>query len=215
MAATLDVRFGGSASQHMTGTIQEQRKPPLKVAATFKISAAGRVTPIQEIVTSKDIYFKMAALAATTGKPWVKISLAGMSAASGASFSQLFQDLERSNPLAQARLLAVSKNAHQVGTQVVNGVSTTEYAGSYAAADALRELSPGSRKLLGPLLQALGSSTVRFHVWIDGQHLVRKFADTETISGQLVTTTMNVTSINQGLTISLPPASQISSLPTG
>jgi len=89
------------------------------------------------------------------------------------------------------------------------------YAGSYAAADALRELSPGSRKLLGPLLQALGSSTVRFHVWIDGQHLVRKFADTETISGQLVTTTMNVTSINQGLTISLPPASQISSLPTG
>ena len=56
---------------------------------------------------------------------------------------------------------------------------------------------------------------MRFHVWIDGQHLVRKFADTETISGQLVTTTMNVTSINQGLTISLPPASQVSSLPTG
>jgi hypothetical protein len=213
MAATLDVHFGGSASQHMTGTIQEQRKPALKVAATFKIAAAGRVTPIQEIVTSKDIYFKIAALAATTGKPWVKISLAGLSSATGASFSQLFQNLESSNPLAQARLLGVSKNAHQVGTQVVSGVSTTEYAGSYAAADALRKLTPSSRKLLGPALQALGSTTIRFHVWIDGQHLVRKFVDTETIGGQLATTTMNVTSINQPLSISLPPAGQISSLP--
>jgi hypothetical protein len=213
MAATLDVHFGGGASQHMTGTISEQRKPALKVAATFKITAAGRVTKIQEIVTSKDIYFKIAALAATTGKPWVKISLAGLSSASGASFSQLFQNLESSNPLAQARLLGVSKNAHKVGTQVVNGVPATEYAGSYAAADALRKLAPASRKLLGPMLQALGSSTVRFKVWIDDQHLVRKFVDTETISGQPATTTMNVTSINQPLTISLPPASQIASMP--
>ena len=59
---------------------------------------------------------------------------------------------------------------HVAGTQTIDGVATTEYAGSVRAAEALKTLPASFRKAMAPELQVLGNGTISFHVWIDGQH---------------------------------------------
>jgi hypothetical protein len=110
-------------------------------------------------------------------------------------------------------LLTVAKNSHVVARPTIGGVATTEYAGSFKASAGLKELPAGYRKILSSELQALGSSTISFHVWIDGQKHVRKIVETETLHGETVNTTVNITGINQPVHITVPPASQTGSMP--
>jgi hypothetical protein len=86
-------------------------------------------------------------------------------------------------------------------------------AGSFHAAEGLKALSPSLRKLLGPELQAMGNSLISFHAWIDRQHHVRKVAEVETINGETIRTTVNITAVNMPVSITPPPASQTATLP--
>jgi hypothetical protein len=52
---------------------------------------------------------------------------------------------------------------------------------------------------------------ISFHEWIDGQHHMRQVIENETVKGHAVTTTMNVTGINQPIQLTLPPASDTTS----
>jgi hypothetical protein len=216
LTATLTVRTGtGSAGGLTTGAMKIQLKPATLIDASFSGTSAGTRFNLEEILTHEAIYLKSSAIAQHTGKPWLKISVAQLSSKTGINFASLLQSLENTNPLAQARLFSVSKNVHAVGTQVINGIRTTEYAGSYDPSAAMTALSPALRKLLGPMLRSMGAAKVQFHIWIDGQHLIRKAASTETIGGQTVISSYDVTSINQPITVTLPPASQTASLPNG
>jgi hypothetical protein len=106
-------------------------------------------------------------------------------------------------------MLAAAKNVHEAGTQTIDGVQTTEYDGSIRASDAINALSPSVRDILGPQLKTLGDSVISFREWIDGQHHVRQVIENETVNGNTVTTTMNITGINQPVKITLPPDSQV------
>src|SRR5262249_22306720 len=108
----------------------------------------------------------------------------------------------------QAQLFTVAKNAHVVGKQTVDGVSTTEYAGSFTAAEGLKALPASFRQALAPELQALGNSTIYFHEWIDGQHHPRKGTELETLNAEPINTTSKITAINQPVDVTLPSASQ-------
>ncbi|HXP20138.1 MAG TPA: hypothetical protein VN840_10890 [Streptosporangiaceae bacterium] len=214
LAATLSVQASGGPVGGLTGSMKIRVKPTLLLEADFSVAAAGSPrSEIGEILTSKAIYIKDTALTRVSGKPWIKIDFSQLTSRLGVSFSSLFQNLEGSNPLAQTRLFAVSKNVHSVGSGVVDGVPCTEYAGSYQPGAALSALSPQLRKLLGPMLRGMGAQAVQFDVWIDGQHLIRKAVSHETIGGQAVISTYVVTSINQPVSVTLPPASEIAPLP--
>jgi hypothetical protein len=210
---TLTVKASGVQSTNTTGTILIQLKPTLQLAATLNIGAAGKNTQIKEVLTGQAIYFNAAALASQLGKPWVKISLSALKGTAGASFAQLFHSLQSNNFTNQTELLTVAKDAHVVGTGTVGGVATTEYAGSLKASQALKALPAGFRKALGSMLSALGNTTISFHVWIDGQSHVRKITEAETAQGETINTTVNITAINQPVHITVPPASQIASMP--
>jgi hypothetical protein len=210
---TLSVKAGGLQSQVTTGTILVQLKPTLELSANLSISAVGKRTPVKEVLTSSAIYFSAPVLTGSSGKAWVKIPVSALKGTAGASFGQLFHSLQSNNFTNQTELLTVAKNTHIVGKQTVDGVSTTEYAGSFKASAGLKALPAGFRKALSTELQALGTSTIGFHVWIDGQKHVRRIVETESINGETVNTTVNITDINQPVHIAVPPASQISSLP--
>jgi hypothetical protein len=147
------------------------------------------------------------------GKRWLKISLKQLSGKAGATFSQLLQALQNGNPLDQTRILAASKDVHTAGTQVIDGVTTTRYTGTFTPSAALSALTPNERKLLGPQLKLL-HGTVKFTIWIDGQHQTRQVAEHENVAGQTVVTTLNVTAINQPVTVTVPPTNQVASLPS-
>jgi hypothetical protein len=202
---SLHVTVTGSQASTETGTIQYQLKPSLLMGEDMKIAAEGGNTEIKLIVTGTDMYFSEPGL---SGKSWTKIALSSMTGPS-ASFAQLVQSMQSNNFTSQTQLFTAAKDAHQVGTATIGGVPTTEYAGTLRASDGLKALSPSVRKIIGPQLQKLGDSVISFHEWIDAQHQVRQVVEVETVQGHAVTTTMNVTGINQPVQIAVPAASEI------
>jgi hypothetical protein len=210
---TITAQVSGTQNGATSGTIQFRLKPSLEASEHLTITAAGQNTSLRAIVTSSAMYLNEGALTKELGKPWVKINLSALSGTAGASLAQLFHSLQSNDFARQTELLTATKNVRMVGTQTVDGESTTEYAGSFHAAAAGKALSPALRKALAPELQALGNGLVTFHEWIDGQHHVRKITEIETVNGEKVNTTVNITAINEPVTITPPPASQTKTLP--
>jgi hypothetical protein len=214
LTADISAHSTGSGSGDLTGAVSIQLKPVRIIEASFNV-AQQKSGPLEldEILTGKAIYFKDAAFTKETGKPWVEAGISGLSAKVGVSLGSLLQNIESSNPLDQAKLFSASKNAHKVGRLKIDGVWTTEYAGTYEPATALAELSPALRKQLGPTLKSSGSNAVQFEVWLDSHGIVRQAQNTDNVRGQIVTTKLDVTSVNKKVKVALPPASEVAPLP--
>jgi hypothetical protein len=208
----LSIKVGGAQGGTTTGVINTQLRP-LLLGADLNLNVNGKSTAIKEVLTTSDIYFSAPALTGQTGKQWVKIPLSVLKGPAGATFGALFHSLQSNNFTNQTELLTAAKNVRFIGRVTVGGASVTEYAGSFEADAALKTVPASYRKALSAELQSLGTTTVNFHVWIDGQNHVRKFAETESVHGQTVNTTVTVTAINQPVHVTIPPASQTSSLP--
>lgn len=202
------VRAGTAAAEITTGMVSMQIKPAFLASENITILAAGQTLHLSEILSSKAIYVKESALSAQVGKPWAEIPASRLSGGTGNTLAQQFQSAQNGNPLEQAQMLAAAHDVRATGTQVVDGVRTTRYTGSLAPAAAASALSPSLRKSFTPML-SLFSGDIKFNVWIDGQHQMRKIIETETVSGQPVTATMAITSIDQPVRITLPTPSQV------
>ncbi len=209
MAATFSEQITGTVAEATSGTVKVQMKPLLaKVDATA--SANGRTFPIDEIVSAKALYLSSSILSVfngQTGKAWFEIPFASLSGNFGTSLTGLLQDVPNGNPLTQTKMLAAAKNVRSLGTQVINGVRTTHYTGSFTASAALASLSPALRKQVAPLLKMV-SGNIQFSAWIDAQHVVRRVTEVETVGGETVHSTINVTSVNRPVHVTPPPASE-------
>lgn len=205
---TLTVRENGIQSGITTGTIKLRLKPTLEASAKISINMAGKSIHVKEVITSTAIYIREPSLSTQLGKPWIKLELSSLKGTALAGVAQLFHNLQSNNFANQTQLFAVAKNTRRVGMETVDGVPTTEYAGSFHAAEALKALPASFRKVLGPSMHPLGNGTITFYIWIDGQHHTRKVTELETVNGETINTTVHITGFNQPLQITPPPASQ-------
>jgi|HubBroStandDraft_1064217.scaffolds.fasta_scaffold33253_2 hypothetical protein len=214
LTAIISAHTSGTEAGDLTGQVNLQLWPTKIMEAAFNVAQA-KSAPIQldEILTGRAIYFKDPAFIKAAGKPWVEASLSGLSSKVGLSLGSLLQNLESANPLDQAKLFTASKNARVVGSPVVNGVATVEYEGTYEPSAALAELSPALRKQLGPTLKSIGTNPVQFEVWLDSQHIVRQAVVTDDVRGQIVTTKLDVTSVNKAVHVTLPSPAETAPLP--
>jgi len=205
VAETISAQLSGNISETTSGTAQMQLRPGLVVDENLNVSGEGQSYGMDEIVNTNAIYLKSSAFSSVTthGRPWLEIPLSSLSPNLGSGLSQLLQNMQNGNPMAQTRMLAAAANVRAAGTQVIDGVSTTHYTGSFTASSALAKLSPSLRAQLSPLLK-LVSGDIRFDVWIDGQHVARKIMEVYTIFGDTMHVTANVTSVNQPVHIVLP-----------
>lgn len=214
--ATMDISSSGSLAMHMVGTLAERLKPTVLAHQSFSVKSAGVSVPggMETLLTQNAVYLKMSSLARTTGKPWVKLSFSSLKHSMGLDLAPLLHQLQGNNPLAQAQMLPAATNVHEAGSgQTVDGVETTEYTGTLDVAKAMTRLAPSLRKLAGPAMAMTGISKAHFSVWIDADHQVRKLVETEPGKNYRVASTMVITSINQPVTIHVPPASQVTSMP--
>lgn len=202
---TLHVTVTGSQASTETGTLQYQRKPSVLMSENLHIIAQGGTTDINMILTSSDVYFREPGLS----PKWTKLDRSSLSGPAAASFGKLIQGMQSNDFSNQQQMLAAAKNVHEAGTKTIDGVQTTEYDGSIRASDAITALTPSVRAILGPQLKTLGDSVISFQEWIDAQHHVRQVIENETVQGHPITTTMNITGINQPVQITAPPASQV------
>jgi hypothetical protein len=205
----MDETLTGATAQHITGNMQFRLKPSLLAQVDLSIPPAS----VNEILTSKAAYLKVPGLG-STGKPWVKLSFTGKNSA-GAALGQLLQQVETSNPANQTAALTASKDLRKTGTELVNGIQTTRYEGTYSASEQLRKLPPALRKTTSKSIAALGITKVQFTIWIDGQHQMRRVITVEKGSSTTITTRLDIISVNQPVNVTLPPPSQVTSAPSG
>jgi hypothetical protein len=206
MAATFSEKIGNPVVATTTATTQLQLRPTLLADESLHTSASGRSVSVEEIVSAKAVYIKEPN--ALTGKSWVEIPFSELGGSLGSSISTLLQNAQNGNPAEQTQLFTASKNVHVVGTEMVNGVETTHYKGTVTAATALASLKPSVRKGLAPLLKLI-TGDIQFDVWIDAEHVTRRLVEVETVAGEPATVTVNVTSVNQPVQITPPPASEV------
>ncbi len=148
-------------------------------------------------------------------KPWIKIDLSAVGKSVGLDFSQ-FTSLS-SNPAQEMDWLrSTSGSIQKVGTETIDGVSTTHY---YATIDLAKypNLVPPARR--AAMRQAVNSLVKLAHVssfpvdaWVGDDGYVRKLrmSMNETIQGQGLgmDITMRFHDFGSPVNISLPPASQ-------
>jgi hypothetical protein len=213
----LNIKMTGATAVSMSGSMALRSKPSLLATADFSsISAAGQSVPggMSEIITDKSVYLKMAALTQELGgKQWVELPYSELQQSTGINVGQLLNQVQGNNPLVQTQMLAAAKNVRDAGTQTVDGVTTTHYTGTYPIAAGLAKLPASLRSMTEQQIQKLGLQSAQFNVWIDGQHQTRRLIMVEHGTGETVTVTLNVTGINQPVNVSLPPASQVASIP--
>jgi hypothetical protein len=214
LTTKLTVRSSDPGAGNLTGTVDIQLKPKTVIKAVFNIVASkSPAIQLDEILTGNAVYFKDPSFTKAAGKPWVEADITQLSSKVGVSLGSLLQNLESSNPLDQTKLFTASRNARMIGSSIIRGVPTVEYAGTYEPAVALAGLSSKASKLLGPTLRSIGPNPVQFEVWIDANHIVRQAQDTANVHGQLVTTNLIVTSVNEPVHVALPAPSEVAPLP--
>jgi hypothetical protein len=215
-ASTMKVQMSGSIPGTLAGTMRVRKQPSVLASADFStVKINGQAVPggMQEILTSRTLYLKLAALQRQFGKPWGALPLSELSRSTGINLSQFTQQMQESNPMTDAQMLTGAKNLRAVGSQTIDGVATTHYTGSFAASAGLAKLPPSLRGTEQRALQALGISTIGFNAWIDAQHRIRKIVVAERGRSEQITSVMQVTAFDQAVKVTLPPASQVKTIP--
>jgi hypothetical protein len=207
----LSLTGSGKLSDTVSGTMQLRVKPSLLAAMNLTIGAGSVTEPFSEILTPKAAYLKMPGLGRPS-KPWLRLSLTKGGVA-GAVMGQFLQSIETSNPQNRTEMLTASKDLRKTGTQIIGGIPTTRYTGSYSIGAALRKLPAGLRRQSGPAVRSLGVPAVHFTVWIDGQHQTRQIVIVESGKGTTITSRLQISAINQPVHVTFPPASQVAALP--
>ena len=144
-----------------------------------------------------------------------RLALLPRGKSSGINFSQLLnQATGNGGPLTQSQVLAGATSVRQVGAgEHRRRARDRKYTGTVPLNKGLSFLSGSIKAQVQQLITAGGLTAEHFTVWIDGKHIPRKL--TVTAAGKSMTETidMTITSINQPVSIAVPPASQTSTLP--
>jgi hypothetical protein len=116
------------------------------------------------------------------------------------------------NPEQTLDMLRASGDVTEVGPDIVNGESTTEYTGSIDLAKAAK-LRGLPQSFVQKVEDATGSSTVPVTVWIGADGLVRQLRETTdtTTAGQSLTTTITIDISDYGtdVSVSAPPSGDV------
>jgi hypothetical protein len=219
LRATTTTSGTSSEDTSFSASFAEQLHPSLLAQVNLQsISAAGTTLPgaMTELLTPSTLYMKWAYLTQQLHitKPWLVIPLGQLSKTSGVNFSQLVSEASDSSPLAESQLLSGATSVRKVGTGTVDGVATTEYTGQLSLDKAIKHLPASDRAAMQKVVTTSGLSTATFTVWIDGSSTVRKAIISEHGPAVTETITVEITSINQPVNVSVPNSSQTASLPT-
>jgi hypothetical protein len=227
--ATMDIKITakpgavsstGLGSIDLSATLAEQLRPQLLARESIgPIDVPGMSLPggLTELLTPTALYIKWSFFTQQLhlAKPWLVIPLSTLSKGTGINFSQVLNQATANGPLTQSQMLAGATSVREVGTGNLGGVPVTEYTGTLPLGKATSYLSGSAKAGVEQLIKTGGLTAEQFTIWVDGQHLMRKFVIT--MAGKSVTENISttITSINKPVSVTVPPASETSALPGG
>jgi hypothetical protein len=198
----------GTVSADLAGTMQNK---PLAGRMTISgMQVAGQdIGDVTALITPDAMYMKMPMLADRVGKPWIEFKFSDLKAASGFDFSQFTSQAQQMQPSQYIAQLAASGDVHAVGTETVNGVSTTHYAGSVSVEESLSHYSASMRRQLEPVMKQAGFTGSDIDVWLDGKGLVRRVRSSAQGGKGTFSMSMDVLAYGVPVDVTPPPTSQV------
>jgi hypothetical protein len=170
-----------------------------KSRGTFTLTVAGpdKTVEVDEVLDPPLIYMRSDVLKKELpdGKSWLKLDYAAAAKKQGLDINAFSPSGTPQSPDQALDYLKSAGATKDLGSEVVNGRTTTHY---HVDADlkkmAKLSSSPNASKTADKLIELLGSDTMPVDVWIDSRHHVRreKLHYTVTAAGQSVTTDMTI-----------------------
>ena len=221
--ADLTVVEGGNESGRIHADGQFQLRPTLQFSAKLdEFSQNGQTVPGakgQAVFTGNVLYAKVPQLAqfVSGGKPWVKIDVNQMSQRTGFDVQGLVDQVQKVDPAEQTKMFTGSKDARRVGTDTIDGVRTTHYAGTVTIDDALNRLDAQAREKVSKWLpKDRANGKINFDLWTDGDNLPRKIVSKAHGSqGETGSVTVLYSDYGDSFTVNPPPADQVGQLSIG
>jgi hypothetical protein len=143
------------------------------------------------------------------GKSWFRLDLQQVGKGAGLDFNQLLGQANQ-NPAQVLDLLRASGSVEKVGTETVNGESTTHYKATIDLATAAGKLGPDAQAKVQGLIDQGAPSSIPVDVWIGDDGLVRKLTLDETVThdGQAggVHLTLNFSDYGTAVNVAAPPS---------
>lgn len=210
---------GGGGKVHATG--QFRLRPELRFSARLdQVGRGGQSVPGlqgQAIFTGDTLYAKVPQLAqfVSGGKPWVKVDVNQVQQSTGFDVKGVIDQIEQVNPAEQTKMFTGSKDVKRVGTETVDGVKTTHYAGTVTVREALDQLDAQTREKVKHWFPENDKQDgkISFDLWTDGQNLPRKLVSKGTGSqGDSGSATVLYSDYGKSFSVNPPPSDQVGEL---
>ncbi|MEU0597675.1 LppX_LprAFG lipoprotein [Streptomyces sp. NPDC006393] len=223
-----------SLRYRMTGQVPEQGrikadaemrlKPTVAMSMKMTVPAQGTDQAVEMRLVGKAMYLNGGAEAAKEmdGKSWIKFDLSGTGA--GKELDQLgsASPQAQQNPAAESTFLTGAKDTKKVGTETVDGVSTTHYKGTATVDElvkAMKEqdkgkdatLREGREKSLAQY-EKLGIDKLTMDMWIDGENHTKRFRLRGDGTKGPLDMTITFLGFNEPVKVTAPPAADTADL---
>jgi hypothetical protein len=143
------------------------------------------------------------------GKPWLRLDLQQAGKSLGLDLNQLMGQANQ-NPAQVLDLLRASGSVEKVGTETVNGDSTTHYKATIDLSTAAGKVGADAQAMVQHLIDQGAPSTIPVDVWIGDDGLVRRLTLDESVAkaGQAgaVHLTLNLSDYGTAVNVSAPPS---------
>lgn len=201
----------GAVTENLSGVMQT--KPLLGRLTIAGLAVAGHsLGNVTALMTPQAIYMSMPLLTRATGKQWAEIKFSEMKTRSGFDFSQLMSQAQQMQPSQYIAQLEASGDVRDVGTETVDGISTTHYAGTVSTAESLSNYSPALRQQLSQVMKRSGFTSSTIDAWLDSKGLVRRIRTSANGGTGKFTFSMDVLAYGVAVNVTPPPASQVADL---
>jgi hypothetical protein len=178
---------------------------------TMKVHIRGVDVPIDSIVTGNVLYMRsslFSQLRLSGGKQWVKVDLEALARQQGIDLSSLVN----ANPTPTSALAYLRGAGHveKVGSDKVQGVSTTHYKVTLDLERAAAKSSGSTRKSLRRVIDLGGVKKLPADVWIDGDGYLRRIEYAQPAgNGRAVRLAMELHDFGKPVAVKPPPADSV------
>jgi hypothetical protein len=192
-------------------------KPDL--AMSMKMTAAGQGSAEIRLVDKAMYIGGNAELAKEMdGKKWMKFDLSSLGKDGGLGATAPGAGQADQNPASMSSFLNGAKNVKKVGTETVDGVKTTHYAGDVTLAELKASFKDADksvreqREKSTEQLQKLGLDKFTMDMWVDGENHAKQFRMRGDADKGPLDMTITFLGFNEPVKVTAPPAEDTADL---
>jgi LppX_LprAFG lipoprotein len=193
-----------AAGQKVTGQGDEKLAAGKLVAMDITEQLPGGSGALRLIIVGGKTYAKLPPSLNKGTKPYVLVSASSSNPTIRSLASSLDSALSSASIGSVGAFITAAKSVKPVGEETITGVKTTHYAVVVDIAKLPAEL-PGK-----DALTSSGLKTLPLDLFVDEQGRPIRVTEDFTVQGQQVSTNVTVSDYNKPVTVTAPPASQVS-----